>query len=106
MKYFGTQTYYSLDKSKPYQRPKLRHAGPTSVNREAELDRPSRVACSELLGDWSLIFLPPRAKCRHQPARQHQHGWNNNNSVPILERKAQLSHRVGCLIVCECIAWW
>jgi hypothetical protein len=26
--------------------------------------------------------------------------------VPILERKAQLSHRVGCLIVCECIAWW
>jgi hypothetical protein len=27
----------------------LRHAGPTNVNREAELDRPSRVACSERL---------------------------------------------------------
>jgi hypothetical protein len=49
MKYFGTQTYYSLDKSKPYQRPELRHAGPTSVNREAELERPSRVACSDLI---------------------------------------------------------
>ncbi len=49
MNYFGTQTNYSLDKSKPYQRPELRHAGPTSVNREAELERPSRVACSDLL---------------------------------------------------------
>jgi hypothetical protein len=63
MKYFGTQTYYSLDKSKPYQRPKLRHAGPTSVNREAELETPSRcplamlfigVACSDLI----LPFKP------------------------------------------------
>jgi len=27
----------------------LRHAGPTSVNREAELEPPSRVACSERL---------------------------------------------------------
>ena len=27
----------------------LRHAGPTSANREAELERPSRVACSNLL---------------------------------------------------------
>jgi len=35
--------------TEPYQRPELRHAGPTSVNREAELDRPSRVACSDLL---------------------------------------------------------
>src|ERR1017187_7119887 len=50
MKYFGTQTYYLLDKSKPYQRPELRHAGPNDVNREAELERPSRVACSDLLG--------------------------------------------------------
>jgi hypothetical protein len=31
------------------QRPELRHAGPKDVNREAELDRPSRVACSDLL---------------------------------------------------------
>src|ERR1035437_10182101 len=54
MKYFGTQTNYLLDKSKPYQRPELRHAGPTSVNREAELERPSRVACSDLLGVMSL----------------------------------------------------
>jgi hypothetical protein len=38
--------------TEPYQRPELRHAGPTSVNRKAELDRPSRVACSELLGVW------------------------------------------------------
>jgi hypothetical protein len=32
------------------QRPELRHAGPTSVNREAELDRPSRVGSGDLLG--------------------------------------------------------
>jgi hypothetical protein len=52
MKYFGTQTNYLLDKSKPYQRPELRHAGPTSVSREAELEPPSRVACSDLLDDF------------------------------------------------------
>ncbi len=28
----------------------LRHAGPNDVNREAELETPSRVACSDLLG--------------------------------------------------------
>jgi hypothetical protein len=31
------------------QRPELRHAGIDNVNREAELERPSRVACSDLL---------------------------------------------------------
>jgi hypothetical protein len=31
------------------QRPELRHAGPTSVNREAELRAPSRVAWGDLL---------------------------------------------------------
>ena len=50
MNYFGTQTNYSLDIIKPYQRPELRHAGSIDVNREAELERPSRVACSDLLG--------------------------------------------------------
>ena len=30
MKYFGTQTNYSLDKSKPYQRPELRQARGTN----------------------------------------------------------------------------
>ena len=49
MKYFGTQTNYLLDIIKPYQRPELRHAGPNDVNREAELKRLSRVACSDLL---------------------------------------------------------
>ena len=29
---------------------KRRHAGPKDVNREAELEPPSRVACSDLLG--------------------------------------------------------
>ena len=32
------------------QRPEIRYAGQTSVNREAELEAPSRVACSDLLG--------------------------------------------------------
>ena len=32
-----------------YLRGELRHAGPNDVNREAELERPSRVACSDLL---------------------------------------------------------
>ena len=32
------------------QRPELRHAGGKAMNREAELERPSRVACSDLLG--------------------------------------------------------
>src|ERR1017187_7057002 len=57
MKYFGTQTYYLLDKSKPYQRPELRHAGPNDVNREAELRAPSRVACSDLLDHIVIWFL-------------------------------------------------
>jgi hypothetical protein len=39
------------------ERPELRHAGPTSVNREAELDRPSRVACSEVLGGIVIWFV-------------------------------------------------
>ena len=66
MKYFGTQTNYLLDIIKPYQRPELRHAGPTSVNREAELacraiaqrrrKRPSRVACSDLLGVFMSAY--------------------------------------------------
>ena len=37
------------------ERPELRHAGPNDVNREAELDRPSRVACSDLL-DHTVIL--------------------------------------------------
>jgi hypothetical protein len=37
------------------ERPELRHAGPNDVNREAELDRPSRVACSDLLGGILVI---------------------------------------------------
>ena len=36
------------------ERPELRHAGPKDVNREAELERPSRVACSDLL---ACVFL-------------------------------------------------
>src|SRR5436190_24319691 len=39
------------------ERPELRHAGPTSVNREAELRAPSRVACSDLLGHGLVISL-------------------------------------------------
>ena len=43
------------------ERPELRHAGPNDVNREAELDRPSRVACSDLklikaLVEWFIIL--------------------------------------------------
>jgi hypothetical protein len=41
-----------------YLRGELSHAGPTDMNREAELDRPSRVACSDLLGIVVvLLFL-------------------------------------------------
>jgi hypothetical protein len=54
---FGTQTNYSLDIIKPYQRPELRHAGPKTVNREAELERPSRVACSDLLDHVNFIVI-------------------------------------------------
>ena len=49
------------------QRPKLRHAGPTSVNREAELEPPSRVACSDLLGVMVLLLShanTPHGICR------------------------------------------
>src|SRR4030095_13675265 len=38
------------------RRPELRHAGPNDVNREAELERPSRVACSDLLDHWLVIM--------------------------------------------------
>jgi hypothetical protein len=54
MNYFGTQTNYSLDKSKPYQRPELRHAGRMTSSAIAELEEPSRVACSDLI----LPFKP------------------------------------------------
>jgi hypothetical protein len=37
-------------------RPELRHAGQIVVNREAELNRPSRVACSDLLGGVFMVF--------------------------------------------------
>jgi len=40
---------FAADGAHIAERPELRHAGPNDVNREAELDRPSRVACSELL---------------------------------------------------------
>jgi hypothetical protein len=42
------------------ERPELRHAGPTSVNREAELEPPSRAACGDLLGCWPFICSPGR----------------------------------------------
>ena len=38
------------------ERPELRHAGPNDANREAELETPSRVACSDLLGLRFVIF--------------------------------------------------
>jgi hypothetical protein len=64
MKTFGKQTYRLLDNTKPYQRPELRHAGTNDVNREAELDRPSRVACSDLLGDFiKALAHTPRNSC-------------------------------------------
>ena len=34
---------------------RLRHAGPKGVNREAELDRPSRVAWSDVLGGMVIM---------------------------------------------------
>ena len=52
--------------------PELRRAGPTGVNREAELEPPSRVACSDLLGgkSWTLIYAPHTNKScqRMKPA--------------------------------------
>jgi hypothetical protein len=45
---FGSQKF--LGHADYAKRPELRHAGPNDVNREAELERPSRVACSDLLG--------------------------------------------------------
>ena len=56
MKTFGKQTYRLLDNTKPYQRPEFRHAGPISVNREAELEPQSRVACSDLLARMFLVW--------------------------------------------------
>ena len=38
-----------------YQRSELRHAGPNDVNREAELEQPSRVTGSDLFGKFFLI---------------------------------------------------
>ena len=42
-----------------HEPPNVRHAGRNGVNREAELDQPSRVACSDLLGG-SLTFMAHR----------------------------------------------
>jgi len=45
------------DHSSYAERPELRHAGPTSVNREAELRAPSRVACSDLLDHVMFMVI-------------------------------------------------
>lgn len=39
------------------ERPELRRAGPTSVNRAAKLETPSRVACSDLLGIIGCVYV-------------------------------------------------
>ena len=83
MKYFGTQTNYLLDIIKPYQRPELRHAEPNDVNREAELDRPSRVACSDLLG-VGVILLDPNLS--HSPANPN-HNRNENGGCRSKNQK-------------------
>lgn len=46
---------------------KLRHAGATNVNREAELDRPSHVACSDFVSHSSVhtIYDYRRDKDKH-----------------------------------------
>ena len=80
MKYFGTQTNYLLDKSKPYQRPELRHAGPKDVNREAELRAPSRVACSDLLDHVLLISLIFLWKSSVMPGDEPTGKSGNNNN--------------------------
>jgi hypothetical protein len=50
MKTFGEQKNCALDRFKPYQRPKLSHAGSVAVNRAAELKPLPGVGCSEWLG--------------------------------------------------------
>jgi len=82
MKYFGTQTNYLLDIIKPYQRPELRHAGPNDVNREAELERPSRVAC-DLLGDIIMLTRHRQASAIRQQLRQTR----NRQAMPNTENE-------------------
>ena len=47
----------------------FRHAGPKDVNREAELETPSRVACSDLLGSFTAIDC---AQAKSKPTDVHQ----------------------------------
>jgi hypothetical protein len=49
MKTFGAQKNCALDRFKPYQRPKLSHAGLVEVNRAAELMPLPGVGCSARL---------------------------------------------------------
>ena len=55
------------------------------MNREAELDRPSRVACSDLLGDFFLIckitlsMQSPKPKYRTPNKQQARHEKENRN---------------------------
>ena len=74
MNTFGKQTYRLLDKTKPYQRKKLSHAGPETVNREAELPAPTGVGSGDLLGGTVVIIWScktPRALGLHNKTGDH-----------------------------------
>jgi len=66
------------------QRPELRHAGPKAVNREAELEPPSRVACSDL-GSRNLIVK----FVKHEPRK----GENDNTRKNGKSRIATILNR-------------
>ena len=56
------------------ERPELRHAGPKDMNREAELDRPSRVACSDLL---DIVFI---SSSSHKSGMPHLPGESRHRN--------------------------
>ena len=74
--------------------PKLRHAGPNDVNREAELERPSRVACSDLLDpSFNIRFRNQKTDDKSNAnAAKHPFDAFLSGIIPIYHARMQKCH--------------
>jgi len=52
-----------------------------------------------------MSLCPPTERCC-QSAHKHKQCRNENNSVPVFQRKTQLAHRARRLTASECVAGW
>lgn len=77
-----------------WPRLELRHAGPSSVNREGELERPSRVACSDLLN--------PSFPSTNRPFGDTQHDESDNLRDENISCRECDNPRTSEMSICSC----